>query len=67
MPPGGKLYELGEGVFGYARGKGSMGMCMGLLGQVILGHWIPGRLKSPKRTIHSLLSVRKVINLHMLS
>ena len=42
-------------------------LCACVLGDVILGHWIPGRLKSPKRTIHSLLSVRKVINLHMLS
>ena len=30
-------------------------LCACVLGQVILGHWIPGRLKSPKRTIHSLL------------
>ena len=42
-------------------------LCACVLGQVILGHWIPGRLKSPKRTIYSLLSVRKVIKLHMLS
>ena len=39
-------------------------LCACVLGQVILGHWIPGRLKSPKRTIYSLLSAIKVINVH---
>ena len=28
MSPGGKMYVLGEGVFGYARDKGVMCMCI---------------------------------------
>ena len=58
------MYVLGEGVFGYASGKGFMCMRIRASNFRPLNSW---EIEIAKKTIYSRLSARKVIISHMAS